>query len=165
MFEHPTPRADFGLSVCLIVICCGVLWETRKIPPGSFEPLGSAPIPQAVAVLIIVLCLAIMAHAIYRWARGADGGSEEGSFEEDSFRPRPWAASLVFGFTLLYVAAMAFSLTSFAIATSLFLFVSISFLTGFERRTLPLAGLVAVGVGFGCQYLFTQVFVVDLPTH
>jgi hypothetical protein len=41
--------------------------------------------------------------------------------------------------------------------------VTIAFLARFERRLLPVAAVVALIMGFGCEYVFTRVFVVDLP--
>ena len=58
---------------------------------------------------------------------------------------------------------MALRVVDFAILTALFLLVTIGTLTRFERRLLPLIVVLALVVGFGCQYVFTRIFVVDLP--
>jgi hypothetical protein len=58
---------------------------------------------------------------------------------------------------------MALRVVDFAILTALFLLVKIGVLTRFERRLLPLIVVLALVVGFGCQYVFTRIFVVDLP--
>jgi hypothetical protein len=58
---------------------------------------------------------------------------------------------------------MAFELASFAITTTIFLFVTISMLMNFNRKTMLIGAIIALVMGFGCQYLFTEVFVVDLP--
>ena len=34
---------------------------------------------------------------------------------------------------------------------------------GAKPATLPIAAAIGLIMGFGCQYLFTRVFVVDLP--
>ena len=47
MPDGSSPRVDIGVCLFVIVLCCAVLVEAAKLPPGSFEPLGSAPIPQA----------------------------------------------------------------------------------------------------------------------
>jgi hypothetical protein len=58
---------------------------------------------------------------------------------------------------------LALKLVSFAICTALFLFISIGMLTRFYYKRLPVVVFIALVIGFGSQYIFTQVFVVDLP--
>ncbi len=78
MGDGSNPRTDIGVCLFLIVVCCAVLVEAAKLPPGSFEPMGSAPIPQATAGLIIFLCLVVMAKAARMMMRGevADSGDD-----------------------------------------------------------------------------------------
>ena len=158
MSDGSQPRTDIGVALVLIVLCCAVLWEARGLPPGSFEPLGSAPVPQTVAGWVVLLCLMVMAKAALAIGRGTVVATGD-----PDFTPRFADALIVFGLTVLYVLVMAFRLAGFAIVTSLFLFVAIAFLTRFERRMLPLAAAIGLVMGFGCQYVFTRVFVVDLP--
>ncbi|WMS43666.1 tripartite tricarboxylate transporter TctB family protein [Acuticoccus sp. MNP-M23] len=142
------------MAAAFIAGCLAVLWETRDIPPGTFEPLGSAPVPQGVAALIIALCLAVIAPALRRPAEVAP---------DPGYTPRPLDAAMVAGLTIAYVAMMQARLLDFAPLTALFLFVTIAFLTRLRLRAMPTAALVAVVTGWGCQYVFTRVFVVDLP--
>lgn len=162
MQRKATPQADIVLSVFLIVVCAAVLWESRKIPPGTFEPMGSAPVPQAVAGLIIVLCLVVILKAILQLRTGnTDDANNDEADEALILRPLDAAAVLVL--TIIYCLILEFRLLSFAVATILFLTVTISLLTRLQPRLLPLTIIIAVIMGYGCQYLFTQVFVVDLP--
>lgn len=156
--DGSTPRADIALSLVLIVVCSAILWATREIPPGTFEPLGSAPVPQATAGLIILLSLAVMGRALWALARGtlaepADPG----------FAPRPLDAAITFALTVGYVFVLQLKVVPFAYLTSVFLFVTIGFLIRFDRRLLTIAAGVALIMGFGCEYVFTRIFVVDLP--
>jgi Tripartite tricarboxylate transporter TctB family len=157
MADGSNPRVDIGVCLFLIVICCAVLVEAAKLPPGSFEPLGSAPIPQATAGLIIFLCLLVVGRAALAMRRGETTGAEV------PYPPRRLDAAVLFGLTVLYVLLMAQRVAGFAPVTALFLFVAIAFLTRFAPRSLPIAALVGVVMGWGCQYVFTQVFIVDLP--
>ena len=59
--------------------------------------------------------------------------------------------------------ALALELSSFGILTTLFLYLALSLLTGFTRKSLAPNILVAVILGFGCEILFTEVFAIDLP--
>jgi len=157
MADDSNPRVDIGVCLFLIVVCCAVLVEAAKLPPGSFEPLGSAPIPQATAGLIIVLCLLVIGSAALAIWRG------EASAAEAPYPPRRLDAAVLFGLTVLYVLLMAQRVGGFAPITALFLFIAIGFLTRFAPRSLLIAAVTGVIMGWGCQYVFTQVFVVDLP--
>jgi hypothetical protein len=157
MADGSNPRVDIGVCLFLIVICCAVLVEAAKLPAGSFEPLGSAPIPQATAGLIIFLCLLVVGRAALVMWRGQPGVVEE------PYPPRRLDAAVLFGLTVLYVLLMAQRVAGFAPITAVFLFVAIAFLTRFAPRSLPIAALIGVVMGWGCQYVFTRVFIVDLP--
>jgi hypothetical protein len=152
-----SPRTDLALGLFLIVVCGAVLWEARTIPPGVFEPLGSAPIPQATAGLIILLALVVRGRALLALRQDARAGPAE------DLALRPLDAAAVIGLSVLYVLAMALRLLDFALLTALFLMVTIGALTRFERRLLPIVVVLALVTGFGCQYVFTRIFVVDLP--
>jgi hypothetical protein len=146
------PRIEIGVAIMVIVMAAIALFETRDIPPGSFEPLGSAPVPQATAGLIILLCLGLIVRACLD-RRPVAAGPKSGLID----------AAAVVVLTLLYVTAMHYRLTTFAVMTAIYLVVTIGFLVRFERRLLPIIIGLAIVVGFGCQYIFTRVFVVDLP--
>ena len=153
--------AEIFLALLLIAVCAVVLWESRKIPPGTFEPLGSAPVPQATAGLIILLCLLVIVRA---WRRTTDNDHALGD-DAEPLEPRTLDAALFVALTLVYVLLLQLRLAGvgFAPLTTLYLVLTIGLLTRFRWRRLPLTLLVAAAMGYGCQYLFTQVFVVDLP--
>jgi putative tricarboxylic transport membrane protein len=154
------PRTDIGVGVFLIVVCSLILWESRRIPPGAYEPLGSAPLPQGVASLIILISLVIMARAVLQLRRNPPPATLA---DDDEARPKPLLAAAALGLTVLYVLVMALDLTSFAIATAVYLLVTISALSGFRLKAVPIALVVGLIMGYGCQYIFTRIFVIDLP--
>lgn len=155
MEEGPSPRVELGVAAALAALALAVLVEARRIPPGVYEPLGSGPVPRATAGLILLLAMGVALAAALR------------------LRRRPWPlrppvpraldALLVSLATVLYVAAMQARLVDFAVMTTLYLVATIGWLVRFARRELPWVVLVALATGYGCQYLFTRVFIVDLP--
>ena len=148
-------RFDIGVALVLIVIAAVAIWEAADLPPGSFEPLGSARVPQMTAGLIILLSLWVILRAMLR---------QDGVRDVEPAGAARWRdAGMVAVLTVVYVAALHFRITTFAIVTTVFLTATIFVLVRFEVAKLPVILLVAAITGFGCQYLFTRVFVVDLP--
>jgi len=156
-------KNDIGVSIFLIGVCAVMIWDSWDIPPGSFEPLGAGPVPRMIAYTVIIICLIIITRAVFQCRRLKDSENSQPSEQPLTYRPRPKDAALVLGLTVIYGIVMAFELTRFSISTTVFLFVTISLLTRFVRRSMLIGAIIAVVMGFGCQYLFTEVFVVDLP--
>ena len=152
MNERIDPRVEIGVALMLILISSLALFGTRDIPPGRFEPMGSAPVPQAVAGMVLLLAIWIIVRACIDRRPVVAPAAD-----------RYLDAAVVVAFTLLFVAAMHYRLTTFAILTTLYLVATIGFLIRFDRRRLIWVVGIAAIVGFGFQYLFTRVFVVDLP--
>ncbi|MBJ3774635.1 tripartite tricarboxylate transporter TctB family protein [Acuticoccus mangrovi] len=153
-----TARWALGVSLFFILGCLAVLWETRDIPPGTFEPLGSAPVPQATALLIIALSLAVAARS---W-RTLTGGERDPA-PEIVDEARPLDAVVTGVLTVIYVAVLGAHVLDFAPLTALYLILTIGYLIRFRVRGLVLAALVAVIMGWGAAFVFTRLFVVDLP--
>jgi len=154
-----SPRWELAVSLFFIAGCLVVLWETRHIPPGVFEPLGSAPVPQATATIILLLSVVVAAGAVRRLRT-----ETEASFEErEGYRPRPLDAAVVGALSIVYVVLLQERVMDFAPLTTLFLLAAIGFLSRFRVRALAVGAVVAAVTGWGVQYVFTRVFVVDLP--
>jgi len=153
---HLSRRFEIGASLAVILACAVLIYESLGLPPGSFEPLGSAPVPQATAGLIILLCAIVIAGAIRKRGKAITA-------EEDEVKDEPVSALLLIALTLLYVLLLHFRVMGFGTLTAGYLFVVISALERFRPRSLIGAAIVGILVGYGVQYLFTQVFVVDLP--
>ena len=145
---------EVGVAGFLIAACLLAIWELRDARPGTFEPLGSGPVPRVTAGLIIALSLWVAWRA---WRRPAEEPVDLG------YEPRPWDAAVVAGMTVIYVLAMASRLLGFAPLTAIFLTACIGWLVRFRARLMPWVVLVACITGWGCAYVFTRVFIVDLP--
>lgn len=162
MQKESPPSTDIGLGVVLIVVALVIIYGTLGLPEGSFEPLGSASIPQYVSGGIIVLSIWIIARALIRTRQDAGQPQAEGA-DEEAFPLRPGLAVALVGFAVVYVGVMAMDWLRFSIATALFSVAAIGMLTKFERRLMPAVVGVALVLGVGLEYAFTQIFVIDLP--
>ena len=150
---------DIGVSAFLIVASATVYMETLDLPPPIYDPIGPAAFPRALSVLIGAFALAVMVFAI----RGPSRAAAKDDDRPPLYQPRP---DLALGSALLttgYVVLLALRPFSFAVVTTLYLVVQVMLLFRFEFRRLPVAVFVAVVVGFGCDYIFTQFFFIDLP--
>ncbi|MCP5152540.1 MAG: tripartite tricarboxylate transporter TctB family protein [Ectothiorhodospiraceae bacterium] len=164
MEARARPVADIVLSMVLIAVGLVVIYGTLDLPPGTFEPLGSATIPQAVACGMIGFAAWTIVHALAErraLARRQAGAGDES--DEPAARPRHDLALGLMALTVVYVLVMAMGWLRFSLATLAFLVISIGMLSGFERRVLPALAVLALGLAFGLEYLFTRVFVIDLP--
>ena len=164
MENSSSPGAEIGVGVISILVALVTIYGTLELPPGSFEPLGSAVIPQFVAGCIIAFSLWMIARAVIRVRRGRAGlVNSLSTAQDDSFRHRHDLAVALVIFAIVYVAVMAMDWVRFSVATLVFLLASVGMLTGFARRSIPMLIVLAVVFGFGLEYLFTKVFVIDLP--
>ena len=83
--------------------------------------------------------------------------------ETPDVTPR-WAdALMVAALTIVFALALHFRLGRFDVISTIYLIVTIGLLVRYRRRSLPAVVLVSAITGFGCQFVFTRIFVVDLP--
>lgn len=161
------PIAEIGVCTLVIVVCVVLLWQASKLPPGSFEPLGSAPVPQATAVIIIVCSVIVIFTALRHMFRRSDREYTESTIKhhvKDEFVGRsPYGALVMLGATVGYMALLHSRLIPFGALTFLFLLLVIWALNNFRRQSLIPAAITAVVFGFGTQFVFTKIFIIDLP--
>jgi putative tricarboxylic transport membrane protein len=79
---------DIGLSLVFIALCGAVLWHMHGVPPSVFEPLGTAPVPRAMAVVILVLAVIVLVRALHQLRAPAAAPAEP-----PAHRPRPLVAA------------------------------------------------------------------------
>jgi hypothetical protein len=155
-------KIELGVPLFLIVVSAAFLWDSRTITGPKFDPLGAAPIPRLICWCVIALCMTIIGQTLLA-SKQAEPALEPETDEVDS-QPQALLALITLALTCAYVAVMAFRLTRFSVATIVFLVATIGVLSRFNKRSIIIGGIIAVVMGFGCEYLFTEVFVIDLPT-
>ena len=131
-----------------------------SIAPPIFDPLGSAAVPRAGAICLMIIGLLV---PVQQWARERRLPAAGDPARTPAGATR--VATLgMFSAMVSYLLAMGAGL-GFAPATVIFTIVAIP-LVAARWRLIPVAVAVALVLGFGSEWLFTRVFFVDLPgTH
>lgn len=150
-------RFEVWVSLLVILICVIFLWESWDLPPGSFEPLGSGPVPQATAFVVIFCAGLVILNALKKSVQLSEN-------EETQEKPSVRAGLIISSATLVYSLVLHLRLMPFAWMTTLFLIITIWGLEKFDRKKFLPALITAIIIGFASEYLFTEVFIVDLPT-
>jgi putative tricarboxylic transport membrane protein len=154
------PLVDICFAVAMLVFAGIVWWGTADLPPPRYEPIGSAALPRALALVMALLSLIVLARAYARQrARSGARTPTAGA----GFTPRPLLAIGVFVVLVLYVLAMDQRLLGFIPASIVAFTVIGGLLTGFSLKRLPwLLGFVVVMV-MAIWLVFTRFFYIDLP--
>ena len=150
-------RFEVWVSLLVILICVIFLWESWDLPPGSFEPLGSGPVPQATAFVVIFCAGLVILNALKKSVQLSEN-------EETQEKPSVRAGLIISSATVVYSLVLHLRVMPFAWMTTLFLIITIWGLEKFDRKKFLPALITAIIIGFASEYLFTEVFIVDLPT-
>lgn len=153
------PITEIGVCALIAIICAVALGQALKLPPGRFEPLGSGPVPIWTASVIIVCCVIVAVRALLHLRKRNLSAVLQHEFSGGN----PMGGLLVLALTFAYVGALHMKLAGFGIVTFIYLVMMITGMSGFSRRSFVPAIIVAAVAAFGAQYVFTEIFVVDLP--
>ena len=153
------PITEIVVSALIAVACAVVLVRALALPPGRFEPLGSGPVPTWTAIVVIGCCLLVILRAIGTVRKRGD----DEPVTSELAGLNPLGGILMLGLTVVYVAALHVKLAGFGIITFVYLVLLILGLEGFKRQRILPAVIVSALAAFGAQYVFTEIFVVDLP--
>ncbi|MEX2374964.1 MAG: tripartite tricarboxylate transporter TctB family protein [Dehalococcoidia bacterium] len=149
--------ADDLLVVGLTLTVAGVmLVGAQYVSPPIFDRVGSAAVPRAVAVALFLLTIVFVIQRLMKKPAAEAGESSINRIRVG--RSAAASLALMIGYGLL----LHTRLLGFAPATVVYLTAAIPVLSG-RWQHLPVAAAVALAMGFGCDWLFTQVFYIDLP--
>jgi putative tricarboxylic transport membrane protein len=146
--------ADLLMVGVVVVVSALLLIGALSIPPPMFDPVGSAAVPRGVAIVLLVL---VGLHLVVRLRQPPRG--EPVRLGELGMGG---GAVLTLVVTLVYCAVLQLRLLPFAVPTAAFLLVLIPALAASWKR-LPMAIAIGIVMGIGCQWLFTEIFFIDLP--
>ncbi|MGP1397709.1 MAG: tripartite tricarboxylate transporter TctB family protein [Inquilinaceae bacterium] len=159
---HRAIRGDGVLAACLVAFAGLLYMEALKVPPPFFDPLGSAAVPKFVALVLALLAVLLMLPR----AKTPPTPAEDDDIAEDDTAAVPPApvTAIASGLTAVaYIGLMQAGMLNFAQASTVFVLV-LGALLARRRRPILLALVpVAFAVGYGFDYLFTEVLFIDLP--
>lgn len=166
--KQSSSKADIILAIFLLAGCGFVYWECLSLPESPYEPLGPAFVPETLSLLIGFAALWILFEGLQKWRVQHSGTSNAEFTGMRDFVRHPFLAIAGVLLTFVYIGSMYLGLLGFRSATILFIMALGSLLCKYERKTIRIAHLcvllfIACTMGLGGYYLFTQVFVVNLP--
>lgn len=156
---NATPIADLILAIGSIALGATILWLSADLPDAPYEPAGPALIPQIAAIVFLGLAVALLVKSLRALVRG---GMIPPRWDGQA-RLRGARALAGMALTVAYIAAMSSGLAGFVGASLVFLLAFGMLLLGTRPRALLFVLVMAAALAFGNDYLFTRVFVVDLP--
>jgi len=154
---------ESAAMVVVIVLGAALVAGSQVLPEPVYEPVGPAAFPFWAGIALIILAIAAFGEALAAGTRPLPDAPQE-QMPAPPLRERKDLAFLTIAVTALYGLAMDAAGLSFPVATSLFSFSLIVLLAGRKPKTLFLAALVALILGFGLQAVFMQIFYIDLPS-
>lgn len=157
---------DLIFSLALMLAMVVVLMEAGKAKSSPFDELGSAFFPTALALIIIILSVPVTIRSLLSVIR-EQAAARNSPPEPDT---GPSAATvmqvmLISLLTIIYVGGIALRVLPFSILTAGFLIFGILALREGEGRLRGIVWLVLGSIIFGflMEYMFTKVFIMDLP--
>jgi len=158
MQNQVNPKTEIFVCIGLIVFSAIVYWASLSLPEPEYEPLGSAALPQGLAVLMSVLCVIVILRAIPRLK----------TFEvkrdiNPEVTPRPMISVTVFIATLIFVGVLDFGILNFVPAGTIYLSLVGFLMTHRDVKKLPWIVGFSIVLTVSSFMLFTKVFYIDLP--
>jgi putative tricarboxylic transport membrane protein len=152
------PKFEIALSVGLILFSILVYYFSLDLPEPEYEPLGSAALPQGLAVIMSLLSLVVIFKAIPRLK------TYEASVDPNpEVIPRPLLSVAIFILTLIFIGVLDFGILSFMPAGIIYLTVIGYLMTNRDLKRLPYVIVFSVILTVSSFYIFTKLFYIDLP--
>ena len=158
MKNNVNPKTEIALSISLIIFSIIVYYFSLELPEPEYEPLGSAALPQGLAVIMSLLSLIVIVRAIpkiktYKPLTNTD----------DNVTSRPKLAILVFIITLIFIGILDFGILGFLPAGIIYLSTIGYLMTHRDLKSFPWIVAFAVILTVFSYYVFTKFFYIDLP--
>ena len=158
MKNNVNPKTEIALSISLIIFSIIVYYFSLELPEPEYEPLGSAALPQGLAVIMSLLSLIVIVRAIpkiktYKPTTNTD----------DNVTSRPKLAILVFIITLIFIGILDFGILGFLPSGIIYLSTIGYLMTHRDLKSFPWIVAFAIILTVFSYYVFTKFFYIDLP--
>lgn len=167
LISDPDARVDLALAVAIWILAVLVYAAALQLPPPIFDPVGSAAIPKAVAIILALLAAGIVAQRCLRLRAGHPAGApdldSDAGIGESAAPLRPDTVAAAVAVIAGYIAVMAFGLLGFREATVPFIILLAGVLSHFRRSTMLVAVPSAFALAIGFGWLFSEILYIDLP--
>jgi putative tricarboxylic transport membrane protein len=145
-------RAALFVLLVSLAVAGILLVGAGSIAPPMFDPVGSAALPRACALALIVIGFSVVLQSVFCAPWTTTTANAPG------FRT---ATLGMIALMALYLLAMEWNL-GFVLPTVAFVAASVPLVSA-SWKAVPVGVAMAVALGFGADWLFTEVFFVDLP--
>lgn len=168
MLRMPPATRDIVLASCTLLVCGAVYFDLKHVRViAGQDPLGSAGLPMATIIIIAALCVFLMVRALWTFRRPVEASRVPAAPDgiEGALRAPFSDHLLTAGFlvlSLLYALSMDLRI-DFTLSTFIFLVVGGAMISDLRPRSLMVTVVVAAILAFGCDYVFTKIFLIDLP--
>ncbi|MBT4938243.1 MAG: hypothetical protein HON14_03855 [Rhodospirillaceae bacterium] len=152
--DKKLPIGDLIFAIFMIVLGISYVIASFSLPPPALEPVGPAAFPQWVSVIQIVLALIIIWRALT---------VEQPTAKPENYRKRYDLALAAILLIIAYFGVLQFEWLSFQWATAGFVFFLTALLFDWKPRKLPIAFVLALILGIGLKFTFTEILYLDLP--
>ena len=125
----------------------------------SFDAIGPLAVPKMIFFGTVILILLSIGQSVIE-----KKNSKEGEKEEDPVKPQFKLATGMLGISVGYILLLSSGFVSFIIATIVYLIITIGLLGRFDKKVMIYGVIIAVVMAFGCDYIFTEIFEIDMPT-
>jgi putative tricarboxylic transport membrane protein len=146
--------SDLALAACS-VIGAGLLFVgTADLPASRYEPLGSATLPRALAVFMVLFAVIIAVRAALALRRATEAGTAELQL--------PGRLVLVVAATAAYVFALDQYTTPYIPTTVVFTVAMGAILANRRPKTLVAFAVLGVVLAVAIRFVMTRFLFVDL---
>lgn len=152
------PLADIAFAAAVILFAGFVYWGTLELPPPRYEPMGSAALPRALAVIMAALALIV---GIRGWRRLT--AEERQEDEPLPYKKRPWLAGATVVILSVYLIVLEQRIASFIPSSILAFSLFGCMLVKFEPKRSALVIGFTILLVLLSYVTFTKLFYVDLP--